>query len=118
MINNLAIRMITLAVGLSALPFVLSERVCPDGTIGIGTSHAITGPFELSIIYSNDCGVIDSKDGNICSSYRRGAAVQCNAGTEVPNTAQTGDGTDWGPCFSVTETCGNNRPVEWCCLRA
>ena len=41
MVNALVIRMITLAMGLLALPSVLS--VCPGGDIGIGNGFASSG---------------------------------------------------------------------------
>ncbi|KAF8520285.1 hypothetical protein JB92DRAFT_1909083 [Gautieria morchelliformis] len=121
MINNLAIRMITLAVGLSALPSALS--VCPDRDIGIGIGTQADG-FQYGVIYANDCGIIDSRaslDGTFCSiNYSKGASVQCDS-ARVPNSAQTGDGTDWGPCFKTSASCGNengsDQHVQYCCSR-
>ncbi|KAF8518065.1 hypothetical protein JB92DRAFT_3302158 [Gautieria morchelliformis] len=114
MINNLAIRMITLAAGLSALPFALS--VCPPFQIAIGTSIAAAHSGHITFIYTNECRFLDTLDGYICGSgYVEGAEVQCKAGTKTPNTVRLGDGSNWGNCVSTTESCGNGLDVNWCC---
>ncbi|KAF8464309.1 hypothetical protein JB92DRAFT_2838809 [Gautieria morchelliformis] len=127
MIKNLAIRVVTLAVGLGALPSVLS--VCPDGQIGIGFADN-----KGAAIRTNKCDVIARRETEgfqltICGGYNNGASVQCNAGTATglepclhvpqsnPNTAQTGDGTDWGNCRRASnETC-DVWQVLFCCSR-
>ncbi|KAF8517657.1 hypothetical protein JB92DRAFT_2828992 [Gautieria morchelliformis] len=119
MINNLAIRMFTLVVGLSALPSVLS--VCERyKEIGLGNAYAGSAG-EHSLIFSNDCDIIDQRkllSGNICANdYIHRASVQCIAGTQTPNTVQTGDGNNWGNCRSVTQSCGNGQVVHYCCAR-
>ncbi|KAF8517659.1 hypothetical protein JB92DRAFT_2905563 [Gautieria morchelliformis] len=121
MINNLAIHVITLAVGLGALPSALS--VCPDRQIGIGHDFSLAGG-AYSVIRANNCGIIADRSAavdkdNICGSYNHGATVQCNAGTQIPNTAQTGDGTNWGNCHSTNESCGvtDVQNVHFCCSR-
>ncbi|KAF8486648.1 hypothetical protein JB92DRAFT_3023029 [Gautieria morchelliformis] len=130
MINNLAIRMIALAVGLGALPSALS--VCPDGRIGIGYASSSAGlvctvaagcSSTYGVIRANNCGIIASRGAavdkdNICGIYDNGASVQCIAGTATPNTAQTGDGSDWGSCVSSEDACSDKgEEVLFCCAR-
>ncbi|KAF8520284.1 hypothetical protein JB92DRAFT_3094697 [Gautieria morchelliformis] len=122
MINNLAIRMITLAVGLGALPSALS--VCPEGEIGIGLGTHPSG-LSYGVIYANNCGIIDSRgplDGTFCgTNYADGASVQCDSAQEA-NTAQTPDGSRWANCYRKAGTCGkengSDQHVLFCCPRA
>jgi hypothetical protein len=86
------------------------------------------------LIFANDCGIVDTRPRKHLWQLRKWRFGECNAGyviclpcgdtsgsgfayfRENPNnTAQTGDGVNWGPWFP--ESCGNGRVVHFCCQR-
>ncbi|KAL5522290.1 hypothetical protein ACEPAF_2147 [Sanghuangporus sanghuang] len=68
------------------------------GEVGFGTTDD-----GKSVIVANNCGVIDSKSGDICGDYDQNSHVICD-NSNLVTSAQTYDGRNWGD-ETAQQTC-------------
>ncbi|KAH8104889.1 hypothetical protein DFH11DRAFT_1550742 [Phellopilus nigrolimitatus] len=112
MINNTKLVSRALLLMVAILTVTPVSAVCPDGQIGIGYEGS------TPVVVANNCGIIDQKnagDSSICGVYPSGSTVLCNAGGQVPGSAQMPDASDWGTCSGTNDSSCSGIGIHYCC---